>query len=370
MLISTLKKRISNALPGLSHGGRRGLSSLLGGGRLGKGAPAIGIDLGSRRIKLAVVVAAEQGIVVDRLAELLVPPAMASGGAILDPEGLTEELARLFAEIEVRKPHVTLMVGGNDTFVRRLAMPRMSPQEALRQLPHNQSLRLPIDPANNKLDIFVLDPDGDPNTMQTLIVAARKESILVRQRIAIEAGATLHAVDVDAFALFNVFEHCHSELLRDRATLVEVGYEKSLIVVVDRGSPSVARNAHIGISHLIEHLGTSNLFPDEAERILRSDNPPAIYSDAFRAWSDRLLEEVRRSAGAGRSEAHTGPLYICGGGATIDGLASFLRDRIEGPVSVFDPLATIPTSSNVKLRGHGEGASYALAIGLALRQVL
>lgn len=370
MPLSSLKKRLSEAMPKMSRGSSVGLAALLGGGALGKGATAVGLDIGSRRIKAAVLSMGERGVVVEKLVEAPVPPAMASGGAILDPEGLTEEIARLFSEAGIKRPRVTIMVGGSDTFVRRLAMPRMSYQDALRTLPQNQSLRLPIDPANNKIDVFIIDPNGEGNAMQAIVVAAKKESIITRQKIALEAGATLYAVDVDAFALFNVFEHCHGDLLRERATLVDIGYEKSLVVVIDKRAPMVARHAYVGISHLVEQMGSSNLMPDEAERILRSSNPPAMYSDPFRAWSDLLIEEVRRSAGGGRGEASTGSIYLSGGGARIDGLASFLRDRVGGAVSVFDPLATIQTGDAVALRGDGDGTSYALAIGLGLRQVV
>lgn len=365
-----LKDRLSGLVPRLSHGSGVGLSALLSGFPLGKRATAVGLDIGSRHLKVAVLAATERGIVIEQVAERALPPAMVSGTTILDPEGVTEEVVRLFEEMNIRRPRVTTMVGGNDVFVRRVAMQRMGVQEAIRQLPQNQSLRLPIDPAQNKLDLVILDPQADTPTMQTLVVAARKESISIRQRIILEARAALHAVDVDAFALFNVFEHCHADLLKERATLVEIGYETSIIVIVDRGLLSVARHADLGVSHLIEQLSSSNMLPNEAEHILRSSNPPAIYPDAFRVWGGRLLDEVRRSMSGFRNEGNIGPIYISGGGARIDGLAAFLQDRIDTPVSVFDPFTSMTVGTNVSLRGNRDGATYALAVGLALRQLI
>jgi len=296
---------------------------------------------------------------------------MVAGNEILDAEGLTEELLRLFDNAALKRISATIAVGGNDVFIRRVSMPRMGYQEALQQLPKNQSIRIPVDVKNNKLDIHITDPRGDGASMQVLIVAAKKEAITLRQKVLIEAGATIHSVDIDAFALFNVFAHLHGEIAKERATLVDIGHESALIVVLDRGFPAVARRAYVGVSHLIEKLGDGNLMPDEAEQVLRSDNPPAIYPEAFHGWGEQLVEELTRSAGAvTRGDAHTGPIYLSGGGALIDGMGEFLRDRSGSHVAVFDPLTGIDAGKDLGLSHEQDGAMYALAIGLALRQVV
>lgn len=367
MALDDLKERLSDLLPSGGVGSLSGLSSLLGSG--GRNQTSLGVDLGSRRVKVAVARASDRGVRIENLLFRDLPPAMVSGESILDASGLTEELVEILGDIGGRRFRATLAVGGSDVFVRRVAMPRATYQEALKQLPQNK--KLPIDPKHNKLDLHIMDPDGDGQTMQALVVAAKNDAVTQRQTVVMEAGIDIHAVDVDAFALFNGFEYCYPDLVKSRTTLVDIGYESSLIVVVDRGLPVVARHAYVGVSHLIEQLTSGSLLPDEAEQALRAENPPAIYSSAFEKWGSRVLSEIDRSAAsASRGETETGPIYLSGGAASIDGLATFLRDRASASVAVFNPLDEVTVGDAVSEADRAMGPSFALAIGLSVRQVV
>lgn len=336
--------------------------------RSGRG---VGIDIGNYAIKLAILSNNRGRVRIEQLASVPIPPSMISSGLILDGEGLTEEIAGLFQRAGVRRDRVVLAVGGNDVFVRRVSIPRMSYAEAVRQIPQNSSLKLGIDPESHKVDIHIIDPDGQGATMLAIVVAARKDAIENRQRVVLDAGAMVHAVDVGVFAIFNAFAYCHSDSVQLRCTLLDIGHESSQIVILDRGAPAVARTVDVGVSHLIEQLSANSLLPEEAKRVIRSSNPPAIYEDVFRSWSESLIEQVRRSAASiSRRESDTGPIYLTGGGAGIDGLAPFIQSLAGSSVSVFNPLRVLDYNEAGFPSDGQHGSSFALAIGLALRQVV
>jgi type IV pilus assembly protein PilM len=344
-----------------------------GGGMFNRAITPVGVDIGTRRLKVAVLQAGEKTPRVTRLFETPLPKTMVTRDGIVDPSGLTDELVHFSETAKLNRVVATLVVGGQDVFIKRLTVQRMKKDELIRTLPTNAALKLPtINLDETKLDIEILDPTSQSVNMQAMVVAAKKEAIRVRQKVVIDAGWDLDGVDIDAFALFNIFEYCYPERVAARMTLLHVGHESTLIVVAEGGAPMVCRQVDIGIAKLIDNLISGGIVTaDEAEKSLFSGaNPAAIYPDGVNAWAEELMEEVRRSASAVRGTPETGPRYLSGGGALIEGVAGTLQEQSEGgTVTVFDPLAVLPRSDALVTSREHEGALYAIALGLVIRQV-
>lgn len=346
------------------------LKTTLGRGKV-RAQRGIGLDIGNDTIKLAVLANHKGQVRIERLISVPTPPSVLASGIIFDHDGLVAEIAGLLQRTGEKRNRVALALGGNDVFVLRVSIPRMSYAEALRQIPQNANLRLGIDPDVHKVDIHIVDSDAQGASMLVLVVAARKDAIENRQRVVMDAGAQIAAVDVGAFAVFNAFEHCNPDAARTRCTLLDLGHESSQIIVLDRGAPAIARSIDLGVAHLMDYLGESNLLPDEVPHVLRSSNPAAIYEDAFRVWGEALAEQVRRSvASITKNDPRSGTIYLTGGGAGIDGIGPFLSDVFKTQVSVFNPLQTMDSLDSSFMSSRQHGNSFTLAIGLALRQVV
>jgi Tfp pilus assembly PilM family ATPase len=266
---------------------------------------------------------------------------------------------------------VTLLVGGADAYIRRFGMPRGPKLEALRQVPGHREFKMAnLDPEHTAFDLDIVDVAGSGAQMQVIAVAAKKEAIRQRQRVAVEAGLSIAAVDAEAFALFNLFEHCLPDRVGQPVTLLHIGSDRSLIVVADEGAPLVARPFDSGVSGLVERLTTGGILPlDEAERtIAAGTNPDALHPAGFAEWIEQLAGEVQRTVASSRIPAGS-DLAICGPGALVGGIAQHLEQLTGTRTQVFDPLEFLPRTPNVVVSRRNEGALYALALGAAIRQV-
>jgi type IV pilus assembly protein PilM len=347
----------------------------------GEGAPStmasrfgshVGVDIGSSRIKLAVLAAQGGQPRVKALRDMPMPPAAYSGGTLLDPEGLGEEIATLLREVGAKKPGATLMVGGRDVFVRGVEMPRMEKEDAIQALPsHPRLSMMAFDVENNKIDVAILDPNVASTNMQVMMVAAKKDAIRAHQATAIHAGMKVAAVDADSFALFNIFEHCAAPGSLDAVTVVNIGERTSLILTVERGIPKVARHVDVAVQHLLDDMTESDemLEESDARRLLfESSDPAMMYPQTVGRWMDAISDEVVRSSRQVQQRHAGARVFFTGGGALIDGLPRHVQQRIGVSTTLFNPLDTLPLDPGAALPLE-KGPAYALALGLALRQV-
>ena len=65
---------------------------------------------------------------------------------------------------------------------------------------------IPFDINDVNIDVQLLDAGDDPGQMEVLLVAARKELVSEYQSLIHQAGLKPVVVDVDAFAVANMFE--------------------------------------------------------------------------------------------------------------------------------------------------------------------
>lgn len=366
MDISSIKEKLSEVkLP--SFGGKPK------GGGAAKTTP-VGLDIGTSRIRMVVLQSGTATPLVEKLIDVKMPSTLVSGSRVVDTEGLADEITRMLDEAGVRTPEISLHVGGGDVQLKRFTMERRAPDEARRMLPtHPQFKNYAGDVEAMQFSLHILDPDREGSTMEVVAVAAKKDAVRTRQRAVIDAGAFVHAVDVDALALFNVFSYIHRGEASKKVTLVHLGRQSALIVVVGKGAPGLIRHAHTGVGALIDTIAESSVSiqREAAEDALFSSNPMVIYPGPFKEWCDTFAEEIRRTAQAfdRGAENPLGKIYLSGGGSMITGLPGQLESRLKVSVQQFDPLEAVGFADGVRTLGGGEGARYAIAMGLALRQV-
>jgi type IV pilus assembly protein PilM len=352
------------------------LLSSFSGFRSNKPRPTVGVDIGSRRLKAAAIEERAGALVITRLIDEPIPGALISGSDVLDPEGLSEEISKIASEYDIHRADAVLMVGGEHVIVKRLQVPRVARDQAWRQLPVNPAFikMLPGDPQNLNYDLDILDPEGRDLHMQVLVAVARKDAIRVRQKVLVDAGMQVKAVDVDAFALFNVAKHCMPDI--ERAAILNIGHDASLLVVIEDGIPALSRHLPVGMAQLVEGFHSGGLMPvEEMEKVLFFGNAVSMHPEAFQNWVKLLASEYQLSVGQftrGRGRGSL-DLFICGGGGRVDSLPDLIQSAVGGAVRLFNPLDHFRLDSTAQPVGgrarKAEGAGYALAIGLALRTI-
>ena len=108
------------------------------------------------------------------------------------------------------------------------------------------------------LDYQILQDATVDDQMDVLLVAAKKDLVDDYVTVVAEAGLNLGIMDVDAFALGNMYEANYDMSSTDAVALVNIGAAVSNICVMSGGSPIFTRDISSG----------GNLYTEEIQKAL------------------------------------------------------------------------------------------------------
>jgi type IV pilus assembly protein PilM len=346
------------------------LSGLFGGKK-----SAVGLDIGSGLIKLAVVDHSKGEPELIKVATTQVAADAIVEGEIMDPGIVAEAIRGLFASAGVKSRNVVIAVGGRDVIVKKIQIDRMSEADARQVIRFEAEQHVPFDMESVELDFEILDPAGEGVQMDVLLVAAKRELVETKMALIQEAGLSPAVVDVDAFALHNAFEYNFPEATQGVAGLVNIGHEVTNVNIVEEGVPTLTRDLAVGTRRFREDLQRERgISAEDAERIISG----ADRSQDLTAYVEQRAEEiavgVERAAAflatSSRGAGGLGRVYTSGGGSRVPGLNKALGNRLKVPVEFANPIQRLAYREDVfsSVPMDDVAPLLLLSVGLALRR--
>jgi type IV pilus assembly protein PilM len=253
-------------------------------------------------------------------------------------------------------------------------MDRMSEADAREVIRWEAEQHVPFDMENVQLDFQILDPEGNRPQMQVLLVAAKRELIENRMTLLADAGLSLAAIDVDAFALHNAFEHNYPGMLGGLVCLVNVGHETTNVNLLEDGVPILVRDIPFGSRRLRESLQRERgLTADAAEAALQGKDENMDLRVMVEDRVDELAVGVERAAAfisAQNGGEGIGRVYVSGGGACVPGLVQGLANRLGVRTEIASPLQRVAVRPEVmqSVALDEFAPMLMLPVGLALRK--
>lgn len=337
-------------------------------GLFNKRTSSVGIDLGSKQIKIAILDFDKSGPKVRSVFLKPLPIGLIAEGQIIDAEGVSERMRALFEEIDLNAAVITTGIGGQDTFVKFTRLQRASKEDALRELPNDRTLRIPI-LGQTQFDLQIIDPDGTSPMMKALVVAARRDAIVKKQNLFYDAGLAPKIIDIDGFGLYNAFVHCHPNHNDGLTGLVHIGFDTTMLVILRDGHAVLCRQTSIGIRHLQDKIENSGRFGSAgADNVIFSDDLHNVYDDAFDEWLDDIVQDIRSSTDFALEDGEKlQDVFLSGGAALIRGIQEGLGNKLSTSVSILNPLEHIPLDKDFDGEQVNLGPIFAIALGFALR---
>ena len=136
---------------------------------------------------------------------------------------------------------------------------------------------IPFDISDVNLDFQILgENEQNPNQMSVLLVAAKKEMIDDYINLTQLAGLNPCIIDVDAFALQNIFESSY-DLGDENVALIDIGASKTSLNIL-KGSTSVfMRDVSLGCGQINQKIASLiDCSPEEAEQLKFGDESDKI----------------------------------------------------------------------------------------------
>lgn len=340
----------------------------------GRKKRTIGLDVGSGFIKVAVVEHVAAGPELVRVALMPVLPDAIVEGEIMDAGVVADAITAALQAAGVNGPRVVAAVGGRDVIVKKIQIDRVKEAQARELMRWEAEQHVPFDMESVELDFQILDPDGDADQMDVLLVAAKRDLVESKMRLLADAGLTPSVIDVDAFALHNAFERSHPEAMTGTVALVNVGHEVTNINLVDEGVPVLTRDLLVGTRRFREDLQRDRgLGADQAAAVIESGQRSDDLDAVLAVRGEEIAVGVERAAAflsSSRSGTEVRSVYVSGGGARAAGLLEVLASRLGVPVSLANPLEglTVRDGAFEALVADEVAPLLLLSIGLAMRQ--
>jgi len=345
---------------------------------------ALGVDIGSARIKAVELSRSGGGAVIRAAGSVPTPAGAIQEGRITDPQAVGRALRELVASAGIRTRNSVASVSGQVAVVREVRMPKLPPAEVKAAARFEVERYLPYPIAEVTYDTFVVGEFKDNgNTRLDVLVAAARTDVLSQHVTALKAaGLEPEILDVESFALARAMTARGKQAQNKIIIYIHIGAENTGIMIADGPVPRVMRTVVFGgntVTRLLaERLGMDFNQAEALKVKLGSGQQeganvpdPRQLEEVMVAGLGDLTTEVRRSLdyyeGRNRGAGPEGAL-VTGGGALLPGLTRYLSTDLGVPVEVGDPFQAVGAMP----RGRGgdqPGSMMAIAVGLARRGV-
>lgn len=209
--------------------------------------------------------------------------------------------------------------------------------------------------------------------IRVLLTGASKS--LVKKYISIfeKAGITLLSLETESFALIR------SLTGNDPATvaIIDMGATTSSITVVDRGIPVLTRSLEVGGLMMTRAIATSlNVNLERAEQFKQDltldmetaeNSLPQTVEKSFAS----ILNEIRYTINLyqDQNKKQITKIILTGGSSLLGHLPGYLESQLNITTHVGDPWARVMYPTDLKPVLDRLGARFAVAIGLAMRNI-
>ena len=325
-------------------------------GLFSKAKSVVGLDIGSHTIKLVELVLRNDKYRMNKFGIVPLPIEAVVDGAIMKHAEVVDAIKELFKSKKVTTKNVAISMSGPSVVVKMLHLPLMTEDDLEEQIIVEAEQYVPFDLDEVNLDFHILrddevDAEGEPQ-MAVLLVAAKVDVLEARTDAVKEAGLNPVVMDVDVFAIENMYEINYDLSPEEVVALVNVGASYVNINVLAGGASAFTRDVMIGGNRYIEVLKQKlSLSDEDAEATMKGIPVDAVQPGA----ADMILEsvnvevttEVTRSFDFFRSSIDVEgveeirKVVLSGGGAQIVGLTEMLRDQLGIEVEFADPFRQI-----------------------------
>ena len=345
------------------------------------GKNAVGLDIGSSSIKLIHLIEDRKGVRLGAFDMAMLPTEAVVDGALMSFTAIIDKLRELVNANRIRVKEVCVGVSGHSVIIKKISLPEMSVQELEESIQWEAEQYIPFDIKDVNVDVQVINPKTGQGQMDVLLVAAKKDIITDYISVIAEAGLKPSVVDVDTFAIQNMFELNYGFPPNETIALVNVGAAVISINVVANGITTFTRDISMGGGLLTAEIQKElNVSFEEAEHY-KTAGEGNITNNAIarevktlsEKISQTLVTEIQRSLdfyAATTVNADIARIYLSGGSAQIQQFIRALERSLEVPVELVNPFKNIivdPKKFDVDLLQRMAPVA-AVAVGLGLRR--
>jgi type IV pilus assembly protein PilM len=339
----------------------------------------VGLDIGSKAIKLCEVSETRKnGFVLNKFGMVTLPNGVIEDGVIKDSETVSQHIRELFRAQNVREKNVAVSIGGYSVIVKKIQVQSMTDAELHETIQFEAEQYIPFDINDVNLDFQIL---GESllvaNKLDVILVAAKKELVDEYVSLIELSGLRPCVVDIDAFALQNIYE-ANYDTKEDVVALIDIGAGKTSLNIVRDSATLFMRDVSLGcnqINHKISDKVACSL--EDAEVIKISGNSDKITPQELAEIVSLVIGdwclEIRRAIDFFYStypDDQISKILISGGGANITEFRHTLATETASEVEIINPFGNFSIDKRLDPSFLEKVAPQAaICMGLAIRRI-
>lgn len=349
------------------------------------------MDFGSSSVKVLQLRRDKGRIILETYGEMATGPyvGMAVGQAVnLGPDKMIEVLTDLLRESNVTAKTAALAIPLRSSLLLTIEVPTLSKDDLISAVPNEARRFIPVPVSEVALDWWAIPEreDMSPAFSQTpvsaterkktevLVAAIHRDTIKLYQDLAERLGLAARVYEIETFSSIR------AALTNDLSAtvIVDLGAGTTKVAIVDYGIVRLSHTINKGAQDISIALSKSLNIPfEKAEEIKRQVGLVEEISSAGEVRSiispvvEYVFSEINRII-VNYQRQHTvavDKIILLGGGSQLRGLLDLAKQSFEMPVVVGLPFTKMETPAFLERVLTEAGPSFAVSIGLALRQL-
>jgi len=344
-----------------------------------KAQNVVGLDIGTNSVKLVELDRTKNTFRLKNIGIAKLPRDTIVNGTIIHAELLEQTIKTLFSEYKIKNKNVAISISGHPVIIKKITTDLMPEDELENTLPFEAEQYIPFALDEVNLDFQILGPCEDKeNKMNVMLVAAKRAMISDYVSVLQSAGLKAVIVDIDVFALENMFISNYSPEQNITVALVDMGASVTNINIVKNGVSQFTRDIFMGGNQITEEIQRQlSINYEDAEALKCGEQIAGINQDLLKEIIERasstITNEIQRSLDFYISSTYgeISQVYLSGGGSRTSGFREIFTKRVTVPLEYTNPFHAITYDENMFDAEYIKDLSpfAAIGVGLALRSM-
>ncbi|MCB1198116.1 MAG: type IV pilus assembly protein PilM [Deltaproteobacteria bacterium] len=356
---------------------------------LSRDKSVIGVDIGSSSVKLVGLKRSKGLYSLEYFQIAPLEPETIVDGTIVSKDNIIDKIREMMVHNSIKAKNVSTSVSGHSVIMKKFSYPYMTQDELEENIQWEIEQYIPFDRDDVYYDVQIIDGNdmvNEAGKMEVILVAAKKEVVNEYTDIFVEAGLKPMIMDVDAFAIENMFQLNYPGYDNDVVALVNIGATITNVNILESSASAFTRDINIGGNlYTSEIQKQMNVSMEQAESLkLGGDfGAPMETTEAvipqevggiIRSVSESITGEIQRSLdfyAASSAKGRVSRIFLMGGSSKIPSLSNVIETKLELPVEIVNPFKEIEVNQEkFNFEQIQEvSASAAVAVGLAMREL-
>lgn len=314
----------------------------------------VGVDIGLSAVKIALMSSPKKNrFRLDHYAAIPLSEAAIIEDEMQKPEEIVDALKQAIESARIKTRICNLGMDGPNTMTKRMQVPDGSKEDIEDNILWESEQYIPFGADESELDYAVLGKIEEADVVDTVVAAAKISVVENYIETVTEAGLIVRRVDLNVFAVNNMFELIAGDQLpeysENGAIIIDFGAQTTTVMVYKNGGPVLTKEIPVGGVLITEEIQRQmGVSYEEAEDLKthgdENGNLPEEILTIIQAQLSGQMAEIRKVLNffiaAGSSE-QVGYCFVTGGSCRLPGLVESLQDVIGMEAQYLNPFDVI-----------------------------